>query len=447
MWQQEGRVNAHVLAVLSPVVVDHLEENTIIGYAGGNLPAAERDRVEAHIDHCSECRKALAIFVGRSSTPMAAEITTRNLFASDPEQVLAGLPKAGDRLADRFTIGRQLGRGGMGNVFQATDDDLGIQVALKVLRPEITVDEEHVRHLRREILAGRKIAHPNVCRVFDLGRAEKFHFITMELVQGETLAERIKAGALPATKVVAILRQLLSALEAAHAEGIVHRDLKPANVMIDHGGKVKVMDFGLARDLMGEHSLKGQVGTPAYWSPEQARGEAAGPPADVYAVGVIAYLLVTGETSTRKLRERLGKLSLPLRSWLQRALEDDPDDRFPDAKTALAALPDVRESRRARTFVIAGSVGVAALGGALWLTQVRHDHPSDRPPPTQPAAAPDAAVAVAVDAPVLDAPSAADASSIDAGRARQHPRDAGTPVGTPDARRVTRPDASLLYEP
>lgn len=435
--------------------MEHLEENTIIGYAGGGLDRAERRRVEQHIDQCAECRQTLAVFVGGSSTPYAGAIQSSPSSATD-DSVLVDMPKPGDRLADRFTIGDTLGRGGMGYVFRATDDDLGIQVALKVLRPELTIDEERVRHLRREILAGRKITHPNVCRIYDLGKGdERLLFITMELCTGGTLADLLRTGPVASERVVELLDQLLLALAAAHAEGIVHRDLKPANVMFDEAGKLKVMDFGLARDLKGDHSLKGHVGTPAYWSPEQARGEAAGPAADLYAVGVLAYLLLTGETSPRKLPQRLDRVAPLFRAWIARCLEDEPTDRFADARSArdalLALAPNRAQSRIRAVLAIAAAVTTLAVIGGIWVSRSDDARPGSAGPARYDADAPvppiaDATVITAGDAAIaIDATVAIDALRIDAA-IRRVPRDARV-VAAPDAGLpAVLPDASLLYE-
>jgi anti-sigma factor RsiW len=439
-------------------VAEHLTDDRIGDYAAGRLSDADRAATDQHVDECVECRTALGKIVGRSSTPFAGAVTrASSAFGMADTEPAVGMPKIGERLAARFTIRNHLGRGGMGHVYQATDDELGIDVALKVLRPEISADEEQVRHLRREILAGRKISHPNVCRMFDLGKADRFYFITMELIKGGTLAQRIAEG-VPVATAVELLRQLLSALGVAHAEGIVHRDLKPANLMLDDAGKLKVMDFGLARDLTGEHTLKGQIGTPAYWAPEQSRGEAAGPPADIYAVGVIAYQLFTGEQAGRKRDlERVPELYRP---WVQRCLQEDPDQRYADAQAALAELvaaPATERRKRASIVIGIAAIGAAAFGITIW--SMKSDKSAGRavtdrtPAGTSVPAAIDA-LTVTPDAALLPAPADAtsnvDAGARDAGvspsdASLRRPRDASA-IGR-DAAKPAPADASLLYEP
>jgi hypothetical protein len=458
-------------------------DDELAAHVAGDLPAAQRHRIALHLDGCDACRAvAVAVACGTPPVRRSSNVLTAATGGSADDAATKPLPKPGEKLVDRFTIIKALGQGGMGHVLEARDDDLGINIALKVLRADIAHDEEHLRHLRREILAARKIAHPNVCRVFDLGKTDKLLFITMELVTGTTLAEQVRQGAMPAGKVLDVLRQLLAGLGSAHAVGIVHRDLKPANVMLDAAGKIKVMDFGLARDLAGEHSLQGAVGTPAYWAPEQSRGEAAGPAADIYSVGILTYMLLTGEGSTRKLRAgNLDKVPSAFRAWIERCVREEPADRFPDAMTAMTALPETAGRPRRRWPAIVGAAIALTAIAAVWRFEIADsghravpagspgtapgsasgtdsaDNAAVSPAPPVPSATPPAdalAAPITFDAPI-DAPIAIDAGSarhvsvtpgrIPHGHPGGTPRDAGvtTPAATPPA----SPDASLLYEP
>jgi hypothetical protein len=441
--------------------VAHLEENTVIGFVSDKLSEDERRSVEEHVDTCASCRKLLAAMGADSSllTPYAG--TLESAAPKRPGDDLVSQLKPGENVGDRYTLVKPLGRGGMGYVFQATDNELHVDVALKLLRPELTRDDEQVRHLRREILAGRAISHPNACRMFDLGKDERFYFITMEFVDGVTLEERMKALRLSTAQAVEILDTLLSVLAAAHREGIVHRDLKPANLMFDAKDRIKVMDFGLARDLKGETSLAGAVGTPAFWAPEQARGEPAGPTADVFAVGVIAYLALTGAVSTASITRRLDRVPAQYRGWVATCLAEDPAERYADGAAAQVAFARARESKPRNVRVIAGAlVGVAAVGalGIGWFATRASALPARTEPtpsaqgsaPAVPVASPpDAAVPVAADAGVVQAP--ADAT-IDAASPRKGASDRPRPVehrdaGTSTAPVEVRPDASsLLYE-
>ena len=205
--------------------VAHLEENTVIGFVSDQLSEDERRRVEEHVDTCPSCRKLLAAMGADSSllTPYAG--TLESAAPPRPGDDLVSQLKTGENVGDRYTIVKALGRGGMGYVFQATDNELRVDVALKVLRPELTRDEEQVRHLRREILAGREISHPNVCRMFDLGKNERSTSSRWSSSTGDTLAERLQAGRLSTAQAVDDPRPLLAALEAAHRRG--HRASRP----------------------------------------------------------------------------------------------------------------------------------------------------------------------------------------------------------------------------
>jgi hypothetical protein len=218
-----------------------------------------------------------------ADTPAAAD---NHLFGVRP----------GDLLAARYRITRYLGRGGFSQVFQATDQENGETVALKVLTAP-KGRRRVVERMRREVRLARDLGHPNITKVHELIEDGHYRFLIMEHVPGRTLKDLIvDEGSLPVTQVYELLRELASAMAAVHAAGIVHRDLKPQNVMVTPAGRVKLLDFGLARatELSGL-TVSGEVlGTPEYMSPEQVSGDLAGRRSDVYSMGLIAWEMLVG---------------------------------------------------------------------------------------------------------------------------------------------------------
>ena len=207
--------------------------------------------------------------------------------------VMPGSPLApGTAFGSRYHIIRLLGMGGMGAVYQAWDDELGVAVALKVIRPEITADPASARDLerrfKRELLLARQVTHKNVVRIHDLGEIDGIKYITMPYIQGSDLGSVLsKQGKLPVARAVAIAKQVVSGLVAAHEAGVVHRDLKPANIMIDEDDQAVIMDFGIARSVSGGGATVAGavVGTLEYMAPEQAMAQPVDQRADVYAFG------------------------------------------------------------------------------------------------------------------------------------------------------------------
>jgi serine/threonine-protein kinase len=206
----------------------------------------------------------------------------------------------GTVLNERYRIVASVGRGGMGEVFRADDLRLGQQVALKFLPPELEQDVDARERLIAEVRLARTIAHPNVCRVYDVGDvsaqgdARPRSFITMEYIDGEDLGTLLRRiGRLPPDKAVAIANELCAGLAAAHDKGVLHRDLKPANVMIDGRGHARIADFGIAVDLV-DATEAGAAGTAAYMAPESFFGGSASVQSDLYALGLILYEIVTG---------------------------------------------------------------------------------------------------------------------------------------------------------
>ena len=206
---------------------------------------------------------------------------------------------ADELFADRYQLERRLGVGGMSTVQLAFDTRLERYVAVKLLAEHLAEDASFVARFRREALAAARLVHPNVVQVFDYGLDEETHrnFIVMEHVDGHSCAELLKEhGVLDPRDAVDILEQACRGLDYAHRSGVVHRDVKPGNLLRSHEGVVKLADFGIAKAAEDSEITKaGSVlGTAAYLSPEQARGEKAGPPADLYALGVVSYQLLTG---------------------------------------------------------------------------------------------------------------------------------------------------------
>ena len=212
-----------------------------------------------------------------------------------------------------YTIAGKIGAGGMGEVYRATDPRLGREVAIKVLPPEVAADPERLARFRREAQVLASLNHPNVAGIYGLDEADGKPFLVLELVEGEDLRQRLARGPLPVDEALDLAIQMASGLEAAHEKGIVHRDLKPANVKLTEDGKVKILDFGLAKALgSGVESGQGLasadtptrteqattagtiLGTAAYMSPEQARGKAVDRRTDIWAFGVVLYEMLTG---------------------------------------------------------------------------------------------------------------------------------------------------------
>jgi Protein kinase domain len=264
---------------------------------------------------------------------------------------------AGTTLAGRYRIVSLLGKGGMGEVFRAEDLILNQTVALKFLPVTMHDDETARARFYQEVRLAREIAHPNVCRVFDVGEMEGRLFLTMEYVDGEDLSSLLRRiGQFPQAKGLDIARQMCAGLAAAHDHGVLHRDLKPGNIMLDGRGRVRITDFGLAAlsgDLGGEEV---SAGTPAYMAPEQLAGVEVTQRSDIYSLGLVMYEIFTGKKAYEaaslgellRLRETSSPSSLsvlvkdidPLTERvIQRCLEKDPAQRPASALQVAAALP------------------------------------------------------------------------------------------------------------
>jgi len=261
-------------------------------------------------------------------------------------------------LGDRYEIIKSLGEGGMGAVYKATDRELDRLVALKVIRPELAGHPEILRRFKQELILARQVTHKNVIRIFDLGMADGRKFITMEYIEGRDLKSiLVERKKIPASEAVPIIRQICRGLEAAHTEGVVHRDLKPQNIMVDAGGRVWVMDFGLARsmELAGMTRTGALMGTPDYMSPEQARAEKVDARSDLFSLGIIFYEMITGvlpfqaETLMATLLKRVQEKAAPpceldpaiprqLSAVVMKCLEVDREKRYQTTGEMLADL-------------------------------------------------------------------------------------------------------------
>ena len=320
---------------------------------------------------------------------------------------------------ERYELLGVLGQGAMGIVYKARDRELDREVAIKTLQRQDArgsgADVEAIAgRLSREAMAAARLSHPGIVTVYDVGRFAGTPYVVMEYFTGRTLTELLESGPLSPDRAVHVALQVCRALAYAHGQGVVHRDVKSSNIMVDTGWHAKLTDFGVARIVDKPANDAGMmIGTPAYMSPEQARGGATDARSDLFSVGVVLYEALTGATPfpgtdlARVLddvvrldpvppRERNFAVSPALDAVVRRVMSKAPDDRYPDAMSlaeALAqagALSDTAPGERAlhhprrRTAVIAAALIALAVGAALYLPARFGDPASQEPTPVAP---------------------------------------------------------------
>jgi len=358
--------------------------------------------------------------------PVASGAGPDGPLAARPAVTEAPSPPAALRAGVRvgpYTIIGPLGAGAMGEVYRAGDTALGREVAVKILPRVFANDPDRLTRFTREARLLAALSHPNIATIYGLEQADGVRALVLELVEGETLADRIARGPMPVGEAVAVARQIAEALEAAHAQGIIHRDLKPANVKVKKDGVVKVLDFGLAKLVTGDAASgdpaepptattggtrEGVIlGTPAYMSPEQARGKAVDKRADIWAFGCVLYEMLTGcqpfagdtiSDTVAAILERKPDLAIlpaaspqPIRRLLRRCLEKDRTRRLADIADARLDLEDASASAEIDAPVASSTsrtgerlkwtftllVGVTAAAILAWATR-----PASMPPET-----------------------------------------------------------------
>ncbi len=370
----------------------HISDDEAVALVEKRTSPAERARIDAHLDHCDECRELVAAMAmagsfEESDGPEVALVDSAGLDASVdsledsmPTQIYAERPPApdgprlesGDMVA-HFRIMRALGRGAMGEVYLARDTMLGRKVALKVVARDLLGSERAMRRFLFEAKATARFNHPNIVTIHAVGKHGDQPFVALEYVEGENLRERAKGEQLPLPEILRIGFAVAEALAEAHTHGILHRDLKPANVIMGADGRVRLLDFGLAKAVhaldedepakTSSSSSTWLVGTPRYMAPEQWRGGAVEGSADVWSLGVILFELCSGGIRPFSARTTIDMLKLvcspgrapPLDSvtdvppklseLVAACLSKTPSDR-PTAREVAAALHDLLHPAR-----------------------------------------------------------------------------------------------------
>lgn len=263
----------------------------------------------------------------------------------------------GTLLNGRYRIIAMLGKGGMGEVYRATDLTLGQSVALKFLPALASSDPRWLERFHSEVRIARQVSHPNVCRVYDIGEAEGLPFLSMEYVDGEDLSTLLRRiGRLPCDKAIELSRKACAGLAAAHSKGVIHRDLKPHNIMLDRHGELLICDFGLAAVASELNAAEIRQGTPAYMAPEQLKGTEVSQASDIYSLGLVLYELFTGKRaytapninemlnqqeamSLTSMTSHAGDIDPAVENIIRRCLDPLPTNRPQSALSVAAALP------------------------------------------------------------------------------------------------------------
>lgn len=339
----------------------------------GHATPDQAGRVHAHARTakltCPECQKPFLVpdFQAHRRYKCGSCRKYLEFLAKNNPEILAELLPPEPKIKDPFIgknfgpvlIVRRLAKGGMGTVYVGEDSQSGKKVAVKILTEEFSRVKGIRGRFKREATAGGKLDHPNIVKTIDSGKEGRLVYILSELVEGPCLGTTLlREGKFSPERTVRILSGILAGLDYSHTRGIVHRDIKPANILLAPGDHVKIIDFGLAKDAEAQTilTLTGTImGTPSYMSPEQAKGEKASAAADIYACGILAYLMLTGKKPFEgknmmetvgmhvnapfpRIRKREPSVPVSLEKVINRMAQKDPAKRPPSAGATIKAL-------------------------------------------------------------------------------------------------------------
>jgi eukaryotic-like serine/threonine-protein kinase len=282
----------------------------------------------------------------------------------------------------------------MGIVYKAHDRTLNSEVALKIMAPSLADHPRRVERFKREVILARKVAHPNVCRIYDIGQNKGLHYVSMEYIDGRTLAEMLEEGPIPRERGIPLVTEILLALQAAHQAGVIHRDLKPQNIMIDLEGKPHIMDFGISipLDYSPITTTGALVGTPLYMAPELLQNQRADQRSDLYSAGIVLHEIFTGkkpfdadnraaalmgQIKSRSARSRA--LTGELEAIILKALKKNPSERYQSVDQILQDLHQLshpaRRRKRPIVYALIVAVGLVGMVAGLAMWKQRQSHP------------------------------------------------------------------------